>query len=90
MNPRGGTVVIPGAVEAGKRIPYGNWKERIYCCLAIDAGVSFFPRRELARACRRAWNIRTWRFREIHRSQARLLMRFPFFSVHRAFLAVRE
>lgn len=30
----------PGIAKVGKRIPYGNWKERIYCCLAIDAGTS--------------------------------------------------
>jgi len=89
MNPRGGTVVIPGAVGVGKRIPYGNWKERIYCCLAIDAGVSFFPRRELARE--RAAERGTSEREDFGKSivPKRLLMRFLFFfPAHRPFLVV--
>lgn len=39
----------PGHRESREaRILYGNWKERIYCCLAIDAGTSFPPREKLS------------------------------------------
>lgn len=84
MNPYGGgRTVVPtdyGIAKVGKRIPYGNWKERIYCCLAIDVGTSFPPPRRAHSETSPGRNGReTWKFRKnLSFTGLTILMRFSF------------